>query len=275
MLLTPEQTAELQRTELEIFRIFVEVCKRLNIKYYLVAGTLLGAVRHQGFIPWDDDIDVGIMREDYDRFMKEAVPLLPDHIFLQIYSTDLEYPHVFAKLRDTNTAFIECTVRDNKMNHGVFIDIFPLDSCDLKVRNSVAFRLKEKIYLMRASSLMKNYKPDFRRRLIRQCCKLICPDAHRALYKLEKLYRSMPAGKYLVNFSGIYGAREIMPTGWYGDGVFVRFEGMDVVAPKEFDKWLSQVYGDYMKLPPEEKRVTHHLTEVIDVGSSYRNYLKE
>ena len=275
MLLNQQQTVELQEIEVGILRDFIYVCEQLNIKYYLIGGTLLGAVRHKGFIPWDDDIDVGLMRDDYERFLKEAGELLPEHLFLQTYETDSEYPQVFAKIRDKNTAFIETSVKDNKMNHGIFIDIFPLDRCNIDKRKSFSFTLKQKIYTMRAGSLMKNHKLDFRRSLIRQVCKLICPSPHKAQIKLDKLFRSMPDGDCIINFSGIYGDRELMPEGWYGDGVFLEFENLQVRVPKEYTKWLSQVYGNYMELPPEEKRVTHHLNDVIDTKSSYTNYIKQ
>ncbi|MBE6583907.1 MAG: LicD family protein [Ruminococcaceae bacterium] len=273
MTLTPEQTQELQAVELEIFKHFTNACVKLNIKYFLVAGTLLGAVRHQGFIPWDDDIDVAMFREDYEKFLKEAQSLLPEHIFLQTYSTDLGYHKVFAKLRNENTTFIECSVKSNKMSHGMFIDIFPLDYCDTDTKSSTLFKLKERIYSLRSSSLAKDLKLDFKKRLIRQGCKLVCPDPRKALIKLERLHTSMKSDKYVTNFSSIYGDKEIMPIDWYGDGALITFEGLTVSVPKEYDKWLSTIYGNYMELPAPENRVSHHLTVAIDTRSSYKNKL--
>ena len=274
MQLTSEQLKSLQQTELEIFKAFTTVCEALGIRYYLLAGTLLGAVRHQGFIPWDDDIDVGILREDYERFLEQAGKLLPSHLFLQTYKTDRGYHQPFAKIRNSNTAFIEVSVKDNPMNHGVFIDIFPLDRCDLEVRNSFGYRLKERIYSMRASSLMKNYKLDPKRRMIRAVCTLICPSAHKAVEKLDRLYCSMPKGDQMVNFSGVYGQREIMPAEWYGEGTTLAFEDLSVSVPLAYDKVLTQIYGDYMTPPPEEKRVARHQTCVIDTERSYAECLK-
>ena len=275
MQLTKAQLGELQQVELAIFKSFVEVCEKLGIRYYLLAGTLLGAVRHKGFIPWDDDIDVGILRDDYDRFLECAGELLPSHLFLQSYKSDKGYHQPYAKLRNSNTAFIELPVKDNPMNHGVFIDIFPLDKCDVSVRNSFSYRMKERIYSMSASSLMKNYKLDFKRRLIRVGCKLICPDPKVAISKIDALRQSMPKGEMLVNFSGVYGAREIAPADWYGEGVTLEFEGMLVTVPKEYDKLLTQIYGDYMTPPPPEKRITTHQTCVVDTERSYIEFLSK
>ena len=99
-------TEQLQVAVLDIFKEFLCVCEKLNLKYYLLGGTLLGAVRHKGFIPWDDDIDVGMLREDYEVFLAHAQELLPDHLFLQTYKTDPGYHHVFAKIRNSNTTFL-------------------------------------------------------------------------------------------------------------------------------------------------------------------------
>lgn len=274
MLLNKEQLTKLQQTELEMLKSFIDVCEKLNITYYVVEGTLLGAVRHNGFIPWDDDIDIGIMREDYDKFLEKASELLPSHLFLQTYDTDSGYPRVFAKIRNSNTTFIETAVKDNKMNHGVYIDIFPLDRCDFKKRNSFWFRNKEKLLSLRTTSLFSNMKLSSKAKLFRLISCFLYPSAKKALVKLEKMYRSMPNGEMIVNFSGVYGQREIMPKEWYGEGTKISFEGVSVTVPLEYAKVLSQVYGNYMQMPPIEKRVTHHQTEVIDTEKAYEAYLK-
>lgn len=264
----------LQSVELDIFKAFAEVCEKLNIRYYLLAGTMLGAVRHKGFIPWDDDIDVGIVREDYDRFLKEAPALLPDYLFVQTYESDPEYPHIFAKIRNSNTTFIETPVRDNTINHGIYIDVFPLDRCYANTRNKISFRLQEQLLSLRISKMYKNASPSLKVKFCRAFTTLLWPKEGRALQRLDRLYRSMPKGDCLVNFSGVYGEREIMPADWYGEGVKLDFEGIKVTVPQAYDKWLSQVYGDYMQLPPVEKRVSHHDTTAIDTHQSFSQYLK-
>ena len=118
---------ELQKIVFDLFSHFVEVCEKLNLNYYLICGSALGAARHGGFIPWDDDMDVGMHREDYNKFMELAPQLLPDGIFLQNYNTDPEYPLVFAKLKNSKTTFIEPLLANFNINHGIWMDIFPLD----------------------------------------------------------------------------------------------------------------------------------------------------
>ena len=118
---------DLQQTEFKMLKCFVEICNKLNLKYYLVCGTALGAVKYKGFIPWDDDVDVALPREDYEIFCKEAQRLLPKEYFLQTYKTDKAYPSIFAKIRNSNTTYIEKTIAKLPINHGVYIDVFPLD----------------------------------------------------------------------------------------------------------------------------------------------------
>lgn len=128
MNLTDEEMLRLKACEVSMLKEFIEICEKLGLRYYALYGTLLGAVRHQGFIPWDDDIDVGMMREDYEVFVREGQKYLSEHLFLQTYESDPEYISGYAKIRDNNTTFIETSVKSRKMNHGIFIDIFPLDS---------------------------------------------------------------------------------------------------------------------------------------------------
>ena len=120
---------ELKKIELEMFKYYLAICEKHDLKYFLIGGTLLGAVRHKGFIPWDDDIDIGMPRPDYEKFLLVAQKELPEHIFLQTHNTDIEYPNCFAKLRNSDTTFIETSCKKLKINHGIYIDIFPLDGC--------------------------------------------------------------------------------------------------------------------------------------------------
>ena len=274
MKLTPDQTEAMQQTELEIFKVFISVCEKLNIKYYLIAGTLLGAVRHQGFIPWDDDIDVGIFREDYERFVAEAPALLPPHLFLQTRQSDPEYPHVFAKIRNSNTAFIETSVKKRKMNHGMFIDVFPIDGYSETKMHSFSAKVKSVLINSRISYAY-DIAPSWKIRLIRPFSRLLYPSVSDALDAKERIFQSAPGSDLVANFSGIYGQREIMPADWYGNGAQLTFGDVTAKVPVEYHKWLTQVYGDYMQLPPEDKRATHHQTVCIDAQKSYLEYTHE
>lgn len=272
MILTKEQTRAMQQVELEILKVFAQICKELDLKYYVIAGTLLGAVRHQGFIPWDDDIDVGMPRADYERFLQEAPKHLPEHLFLQTYKTDPGYLHVFAKIRNSNTAFIETGIAHQKMNHGMFLDIFPLDNYSLKM-DSGWVKLRRTLIDLRLSYGYRADGHSRKIRLLRPVSKLFYPTLQKAKEAKEKLYSSVEYTGMTVNCSGIYGQREIMPADWYGQGTELEFEGVKVMAPAQYHQYLSQMYGNYMQMPPVEKQVSHHLANVIDAEKSYLEYI--
>ena len=136
---------KLKKIEIELLLSFIEITKKYNLKYFLLGGTCLGAVRHNGFIPWDDDIDVGLPREDYEVFLKVAQAELPENVFLQNGNTDPEYTLNFAKLRNSDTTFMEQSFKNYKINHGVYIDVFPLDG----YKNSFVTAFWDKIFTYR------------------------------------------------------------------------------------------------------------------------------
>lgn len=272
MILDKEKMNELKQIELEIFKSFIRVCEKLNVKYYLLGGTLLGAVRHKGFIPWDDDIDVGMFREDYEKFVSEAQQYLPSNLFVQTYLTDEEYPQVFAKIRNTNTAFIETSVASLKMNHGIFMDIFPLDGYSKKADSWIR-QTKIKLIGYRISCGWNIDNISLKAKVLRIVSKIVYPDLKKAKKSKDQIYKSIQKTDKIANYSGMWGRKEIVPSEWYGEGTELIFEGLKVNAPTEYDKWLTQVYGDYMTMPPVEKRVTHHLTTAIDFEKSYLEYM--
>lgn len=272
MELSQTHTRVLQQIELEILRVFIEICEKLNLKYYALGGTLLGAVRHQGFIPWDDDIDVGMPRKDYDIFVQRAQEYLPKHLFLQTHMTDPESPFAFAKIRDSNTTYIQFHIRKQKMHHGIYIDIFPLDYySDTYIRKS--FYRKKRWCRRRVGCVYDVGKIGIKTHISQMLARILMPTLQDAISKKENLYRSVPRGDTYVNHEGAYGVKEIMPVAWYGEGINLVFEGLNVVVPREYDLWLTQVYGNYRELPPLEKRKTHHDVVVIDAEKPYTDYV--
>ena len=123
--LSDSELQEIHKDLLELLKAFKNVCDKEGIWYTLAFGTVLGAVRHKGFIPWDDDIDIGMTRDNYEKFIKIANTKLSEEFFLQTMETEEETPFYFAKVRKNKTKFIEKYVKDINMNHGIFIDIFP------------------------------------------------------------------------------------------------------------------------------------------------------
>ena len=278
---TQEQLKEMKALELNMLASFVEICRKLSLRYYLVGGTLLGAVRHQGFIPWDDDIDVAMPRADYEVFLREGQKHLPEYYFLQSLHSEPEYHLNFAKIRDTRTTFVEYAVRKRRICHGVFIDIFPLDVYPAGEKARAAMDRSQQIFKYRLRSEVE--VPEVARhgavaelgmKVVSGLTKLRYPDYRKALEARENLHCSAEGGDTWANYCGAWGKKEIMPAHWYGKGTELNFEGLTVMGPEHWEKWLTQVYGDYMQLPPVEKRVSHHYAEVIDLDAPCSEYLK-
>lgn len=268
------QLKQIQSKEIELFRAFISVCEQLNLPYFVVGGTLLGAVRHKGFIPWDDDIDIAMLRSDYEIFLSRAKEFLPENVFLQTIDTDPEYLANYAKLRHNETTFIESAVKSKHIHHGLFIDIFPLDYYPASSLAKTVFQIRNKLYVHRISCEFEGipfpgyYKP------IHLLLKLLYPSVRTALRKRDKLFKKYTKGQKLASHCGAWGKKEIVPAGWYQSTVTLEFEGIQVTAPADYDAWLRHYYGDYMQLPPVEKRITHHYTEVIDLDTPYTQYIQ-
>lgn len=279
MILHDKDLKTIKNIELQMLRAFVEICECLNVKYYLLGGTALGAVRHHGFIPWDDDIDVGLLRKDYELFISKAQSFLPDYYFLQNIYSDPECMINFSKIRDSRTTFIETSTKNKKMNHGVYIDIFPLDYYPDNEDDRKKIKKKKRLISRR---LYKEYTmPDeiksgrTREKVKKLISVLLSIKYHHpidALLENERLNTAFNKGKNLINYCGAWGEKEIIPEDWFGEGVKVEFEGLQLLIPKSYDKYLARIYGDYMKLPPIDKRQSHHYTEVVDLQKPYTEY---
>ncbi len=276
MILTDEQLKKIHQIEVELLKAFIDVCNRLNLQYYISDGTLLGAVRHKGFIPWDDDIDIVMKRDDYEVFIREGQNLLPEKYFIStLYSND-NVPFNFCKIHDNDTTFIEKSCKGMNINHGVKIDIFPLDYYPDDEKERCALNRKHRILRKIARKKYKWFNCSVATKLKELFYKVVfCFYPYKkAVKQRENLYRSVKQSKMFANYSGCYGERDIVPVEWFHETIQLEFEGLKVNAPAQYDKWLTQVYGDYMQLPPEEKRVGHHYTEVIDLERSYLHYIK-
>ena len=281
MELSKEQSAKLKAVQFEILKKFIEICEKEGLTYWLIAGTAIGAVRHKGFIPWDDDIDVGMPRADYDRFMEIGQKFLPEYYFLQNYKTDPNYPINFAKIRDSRTAYIENGVSHIKMNHGIWMDIFPMDGYpEPGIRRSI-FRFLNNVSFARIYlAYDKNVKKDLKHRILRlfyHVTILIYPTLRMALDSREKRFKKYDYNtcKYIINNSGAWGeAKEVMTRDTMGKGIEGEFEGIKAMLPSDYDKYLSTMYGDYMTPPPVEKQISHHYANVVDTEKSYKEYIK-
>lgn len=272
----------LQQVELAIFDNFIKACEKLRVKYFVIGGTLLGAVRHGGFIPWDDDIDVGMPREDYDRFLKLGQQELKDCYFLQNYVTDPEITGPFAKIRDSRTTFIERSAKNRKINHGVYIDIFPLDGIPdnpvIRMINKfritmLQIRISKYNYTESGQTGLRSIKGKIAEGLSKIYCAWLSLNSAQKKFDAIVTRSSYASSRYVTNHSGIYGNREIVPQECFGAGTTIKFDRLQVKAPMDYDFYLKNIYGNYMKLPPLEKRMPHHSLEKMDLDVPFTGYI--
>ena len=236
---------------------FRDFCNENNIKFYLSNGTLLGAVKYGGFIPWDDDIDVLMPRKDYERFIELYKDSDEYKLFTRKRTPDYKFP--YAKLCDMNTRKIECNINSG-VDLGVDIDVFPLDLCSSDILTS---DIQRKLSFFQKGCMLSKFissegKPVYKR-LIIECCKLLGFDFF--CKRLENIVKKEADKK--CEYMGclmwpIYGKREIIPAEVFKYAVEVEFEGEIFPAPSGYDTYLHSLYGDYKKDPPIEKQKTHH-----------------
>lgn len=245
------------------------ICEKNNIKYFMLAGTTLGAVRHQGFIPWDDDMDFGMLREDYDRFMKLCeTELDTSHFFLQNNETDPGYAKFYSRILLKDTFLDYLYIQNTSSQRGLFVDIFPFDN------------IPANKFLQKKQSLITS----FARRLYKQKLHYI-EDQKTLGCKIEllftpffskkqllKMYNNQMA-KYSKKETGLinspnagYGYfKEILQKKWTNEIKMYKFEDIELPAFAMYDEYLTHLYGDYMTIPPKDKQVTHQINK-IDFG---------
>ncbi len=270
--MTQAEVKSFRKVELDMLSCIDSISKKLGIRYFLIGGSLLGAIRHKGFIPWDDDIDIGMLRMDYELFMSKAAEFLPSYYFLQNYNTDKEYYLNFAKIRDSRTTFREISVNHLKINHGVYIDIFPIDYADNK--KNFFRKIKRNLLTTLVSTVfnVKGVKYTWLQWTKVFIAKLIWGSPKDAVKALDIISKSNEPSEKMGNLFGAWGSREIMDSSIFQEIDYYEFENLILPGIKNYDRYLKNVYGDYMQLPPLEKRISHHYTDIIDLDKPYYEY---
>lgn len=256
---------------LEIDRI----CKKHNIKYFLAGGTLLGAVRHKGFIPWDDDADVMMLRDDYDKFLKVLPYELPANFAIQNNEKTSHFP--FTKIRINDTVFsTEFSSRFDDIHNGIFFDVLAQDQTSnnklLRKLHMHATASIRWLVLDKWREIKVNANGKFSS-FVANLLKTIFP-----LSFLEKLqnalmsqFKNKKNAKYLFDSMGRNITRGEFPKQWLDEAVYVDFENVKLPIPKEYDKYLSYLYGDYMEMIPVSLRHVSHDIIRMDLGE-YSEY---
>ena len=257
---------ELKKIQIDILDVFSGYCERNGLTYYLTYGTLIGAVRHKGYIPWDDDVDVMMPRKDYDLFIKSFNDgIEAADIRAVSHEIDPKYYLPFAKVINTETVMKEDVDSDYQI--GVYIDIFPLDNLaddyeTAKKRMRKAFRYNELI-------ILKNLTFNRTRSWVKNAA-LAAGKVFSAFWNMDKLIEKLnnfgpvraDGGftRYVGMITGIYSDDEngIFESKLFDETTTIEFEGKNYSTNKGYDAFLRRYYGDYMKLPPVEEQVSHH-----------------
>lgn len=258
---------------LDMLLEFDKVCKKYGLTYFLDGGSMLGAVRHHGFIPWDDDIDVCMPRRDYDKFvtLKEE---FNNPYFLQTPYTDPEYFYCPARIRNTNTTAMVETFAYQKFNHGIWLSIFPLDNWKPDTEKEV-----EKIneLIKENSTYMRMTNPhldDRSKERVRNYSGRNPLETYEEIQKIAQQFNAQPTGFVSAAVSCVLPySKKIWKEEDFKSAVYVDFEGHKIPIPIGYDHILTTVYGDYMKFPPIEERGLHHSGTIFDADKPFTYYV--
>lgn len=264
---------------LNLFERFILFCEEHSLTYYCTGGTMLGAVRHHGLIPWDDDIDLFMLRSDYEKLISLQSELNNENIGLEGIQCNDKYA-VFLKIWDKNTTLWE--IAEIPYVYGVYIDIFPLDySDDAPEKFLKKYKKRRWLFLLYQLSIMRISLTSFKNRwkqkdykfIAKELMSLIVPHFFkgyiRSLLLKEDKQNQKIEGHYLASYYGDYWEREYFKREWFEDFKIVDFENLKVKIPVGYDEYLSQIYHDYMRLPPKEKQISHHYHYFLDLNEHY------
>ncbi|MCR5256227.1 MAG: LicD family protein [Acetatifactor sp.] len=268
------ETRQLQNILLEMFKELHIICEENQIKYFMLGGTCLGAKRHKGFIPWDDDIDIGLYREDYEKLCSLNFEKLSNNLELRYYKNTDNSPMHFVKIVNKNTTLIE----DDYKNYveGIYIDVFPIDNIAYE-KYSERFRA---FCIRRVHSLIINHcKTDsadsfFRNVYWHFSKKLNLNNLHKILEHLMLKKQNQVTG-HIANFLGAWGTKEIMRKECLGTPTLYKFEDGLFYGPERIEEYLKHLYNDYMILPPINKRTNTHDYYYVDFDKPFHEYIEE
>ena len=262
--------------ELDLYLQFSAVCKKHHLQFWGDGGTLLGAVRHNGFIPWDDDLDVIMPRDDYNKLLELGSQEFSEPYFFQTPHTDCNYGYSFARLRNSNTTGMPSIFAKAGYNHGIYIDIFPLDEISLDSFEDDKKRIIE-CALKNSSYMKRNSIELLNDRQLENYHKYWTDNPSEEFDKIQAI-ASNPSYKgsgYVANctWTMLKSEAQIWEKQWFDKTIMHKFETIEIPMPGAIDERLKTQYGDYMKFPPVEQRGLWHPDFIWDPDKSYKEYI--
>ena len=272
-----DQIKKIQELEMMNLKEIKRVCEILNIQFFLYGGSLIGAVRHKGFVPWDDDLDIAMLRKDYEIFIREAPKLLSNEFFLQNPLIDKKTPYFYTKLRLKDTKCIEWENHKLNIEQGIYVDIYPIDNLPTDdkeyLRMHSKFQKWVRLFVLRQCPYGSNRAKNLKARLKGVARKIV-----------SLALKTLSIKFYIKKINSIMTAYNESDTGRYGNYSFPRpvntfseitpfekvlFNNVEVNLPKDWDGHLTRRYGNYMEFPPEEERIGHK-PYVLDFGPYFK-----
>lgn len=262
--------------ELDLYMQIERVCRKYNLTYFLIFGSLLGCIRHSGFIPWDDDLDIAMPRKDYDIFTSLADEF-ENPYFLQTPQTEKNSGFSVAKLRNSNTSAIAEPFKHQRMNHGIFVDIVPIDKVDMREAESNYHMVKYLALQNSAYMRMNNPNPNIKDKKRIANWKGQNPlDVYKEIHKICSKHEKEEQQYAGITSATIYDyTKQIFKIEDFDDIIWHRFENTVVPIPGGYDDILKTLYNDYMKFPSKNKRGMAHESLYFDPDISYKKYLLE
>lgn len=268
---------ELQAKGLEMLVLFQDFCNEHNLKFFLCGGCCIGAVRHGGFIPWDDDVDVFMLREDYEKLIEIFnAQSQSQKYFLQVTTNQTLTKNQFATINDSQTTFIKSFQKDLDINHGLVLDIIPLDACPSGFNRKV-----QKFWALIYSLFVIGQAPKNNGKLIEIIGSFLLFLAPTQKFK-NKIWQfakkqmskySFDSCEFITELcSGVKYMQNEYPREIFKSAVLVDFEDIKAPLPIGYDQYLKMAFGDYMSLPKQSERAAHHELEFIDMDNSYKIY---
>ena len=259
-----------QQLTLDLLKEFIKICKDNNLTYFVSGGSLIGVMRHNGFIPWDDDVDIVMPRDEYNKFVNIMHKINSKNIGICDRYTNKEWKYDLCQFINKNIE-IEIDLALEKRKANIWIDIFPLDGLPnntikrwLRIKHILFLRYKIQIANISKQIDCHRKRPWYEKLIIKICSFLNIGNLFNVNKNLDKLERLLQKSnyyesKYVGNMLGRYRENEVVPRNFFGTPKIANFENMKINIPEKSDALLKKLYGEYMELPPEDERVGHNV----------------